>query len=401
MPVAVTAIVILLALGVGLLAMGVNTRISAIRTASDITARCAADSGLAMALFEMNQKLQNKPWIEGTLPSDEDVALLNCDATTSYQVTGDLGSGYTIQSLGFSGNANRSVTVSIRVMSAFEHAILTLNNLTLKSGTTVDGYNSSDPTDTDLEVSIGSMATANDSVVLNNGAIIDGGVFVGGGSDMDTAIKDLGATTDGKFTTAPVPLPPVTAPTLTNKGSISVTGVTTTITSADSGQYSSINLNSQGPTKPAILEVSGGGNVALHITGDIGLGNTAEIYVRDGTTLTMYVDGDIVCAMGSSISREGSPQEPASILLYATGEGTQNFDLKAKSAWTGVIYAPNTNIDLYAGADAYGAIVANSFEFKQGGNFHYDKALSTMTADDEAVVFIVNRWSEGKASSFD
>lgn len=52
---------ILLAMSVGLLSLGLNSRIYSMRTASDIAARCAADAGLTMAVFEMNEKLKVKP----------------------------------------------------------------------------------------------------------------------------------------------------------------------------------------------------------------------------------------------------------------------------------------------------------------------------------------------------
>lgn len=58
MPLAVLVVVLLFAIGVGLMGLGLNHCIYPIRTSSDIAARCAADSGLAIALFEMNKKLQ-------------------------------------------------------------------------------------------------------------------------------------------------------------------------------------------------------------------------------------------------------------------------------------------------------------------------------------------------------
>jgi len=68
--------------------------------------------------------------------------------------------------------------------------------------------------------------------------------------------------------------------------------------------------------------------------------------------------------------------------------------LKAKSEWVGVIYAPDADVDLYAGGDAYGAVVAGSFEFKAGGNYYYDRALKTVSVEDEGVRFVVKRWQE-------
>ena len=131
-PLVVVAIVILLAMGVGLLSLGQNSRIYSIRTASDIAARCAADAGLTMALFEMNEKLQVKPWNDSTLPQAKGVSLPYCDAVCSYIVTGDLGGGYVITSLGESGQARRFVRATIGLNGAFNNAILTKNNLILK-----------------------------------------------------------------------------------------------------------------------------------------------------------------------------------------------------------------------------------------------------------------------------
>ena len=393
-PLVMVAVMILLAMGVGMLTLGMSGRLYSIRTVSDIAARCAADAGLTMALFEMNQKLQVKPYNEGTLPQAIDVKLPYSDQVCSYRVTGNLASGYVITSLGQSGQAKRAVQATIGLKGAFDQAILTKGQLVLKSGTVVDGYNSDDLSDTEVEVSIGSQSTSKDSVVLNNGVVVDGDVFIGPGGDLVTAIKDLGATIKGgKYTGEQITLPDVTAPPLPNMGTnISAKGATVTITPADNGVYTAIALKSTGI--PGILKISGG-DVVLHVTGNINLGNSCEIVVKGDATLTIYVDGNIVSGLGSGINTEAPPEKAATFQLYATGEGTQEFDIKAKSKFTGVIYAPNANVDLYANGNAYGSVVADSFEFKSGGNFLYDKALKKKnTTDDEAVIFVVNHWYE-------
>jgi len=393
-PLTVVAIIILLAMGVGLLSLGFNSRIYTLRNASGIKARCAADAGLAMALFEMNQKLQVKPYNEGTLPQAIDVELPYSDQVCSYQVTGNLGSGYVITSLGQSGDAKRAVQATIGLMSPFNDAILVKDKLTLKSGTSVKGYNSDDLTETDIEATIGSQSTANDSITLNMGVTVNGDVFAAPGADIDTAIKDLGATIKGdKRTGEVINLPEVVPPTLPNMATdISAKGATVSITPADNGVYTAINLKTTGD--PGILEVSGG-NVVLYVTGDIGLGQGCEIVVKPDATLKIYIDGNIVCANGSSINTEAPPEEAATLQLFATGEGNQFFDVKAKSDFTGTIYAPDADVVLYAGGDAYGSVVAHDFEFKTGGDFKYDKALQKKnTVNDDAVIFAVTRWYE-------
>ncbi len=404
LPLVVTAMLILLAVGVGLLGLGFSGRVYSHRTASDIAARCAADAGLAMALFEMNQKLQVKPFKEGTLPLATNVNLPYSDQVCNYNVTGNLAGGYTIESTGTCAGATRTVRATIGLQSAFNHAILTKQTLTLKSGTVVDGYNSLDMSDTDIDIGIGSQSAADSSVILNMGSTVKGDVFVAG--NQDSAIKDLGATVTGdKYVSAPQPLPRVTAPALPEMGAISAVGKTVTLTPANSGTYSSIDLlqleakvKGVTTTAPAVLVVEGG-DVVLHVTGDIQLGNSCEIVVKDGATLTVYTDGNIHCRNGSGINTENPPEKADTLQIYATGQPGQFLDIKAKSNFTGMIYAPDADVVLYAKGNAYGSIVADSFNYMAGGNFYYDEALQKKnTVEDEGVQFMVTRWSESAPS---
>jgi hypothetical protein len=92
---------------------------------------------------------------------------------------------------------------------------------------------------------------------------------------------------------------------------------------------------------------------------------------------------------------EAPPEEAETLQIFATGKDTQFIDIKAKSEFTGTIYAPDDDVVLYANGDAYGSIVAKSFDYKAGGNFYFDEALrDNVTIDEEAIIFAVNRWYE-------
>jgi hypothetical protein len=404
LPLALLVIVLLLITGSTLLSMGVSSRIFSVRNTSDIKARCAADAGLTRALFEMNEKLKIKPWNDISLPRALNTSLDACDATYSYIVTGDLENGYVITSVGESGNATRVVQAALGFKGAFEHAILTKDLLIMKSDTIIDGYNSKDPLDSEFNVSIGSQSTVDSSVILNNNSTVDGDVLVGIGGNPNTAIKNLGAIINGdqRAVTTKDPLPKINAPALDDKmKSITAKGETITITPADNGTYTAIDIQKGTKTVPGVgkvdvptaLEIDGG-DVVLYVTGNIELDQACDINVKDGSSLTLYIDGDILCREGSGINIETSSKEAAIIKLFATGEDTQNFDVRANSKWTGVIYAPNADVQLYANGDAYGSVVASSFEFKAGGNYHYDEALRQVTEQDEGVTFTVTHWSE-------
>jgi hypothetical protein len=135
------------------------------------------------------------------------------------------------------------------------------------------------------------------------------------------------------------------------------------------------------------------------MTGDIRLKNSCEIVVKEGSSLIIYTEGNIKCDNGSSINMEAPPEQAKTLQIYTTGQAVQYLDIKAKSDFTGVIYAPNADVDIYAKGDAYGSIVANDFTYMAGGNFYYDEALSKKSnANDEAVQFVVTRWHESAPS---
>jgi hypothetical protein len=112
--------------------------------------------------------------------------------------------------------------------------------------------------------------------------------------------------------------------------------------------------------------------------------------------LIIYIDGNIHCRNGSSINSDNPPEMAQTLQIFTTGEDKQFIDIKAKSEFTGTIYAPDDDVVLYAKGDAYGSVVANSFNYMAGGNFYFDEALrEDVSIDDDAVSFVVTQWREG------
>jgi hypothetical protein len=374
LPLIVCVLVILLFLGNGLMNISLQARIFAIRTGDQIAARCAADAGLTKAVFEMNQMKENSPWNDSVLPQATDAVLPNCDATFSYAVTGDLDGGYSVESIGMSGMAIRKVYAALRVKGLFDFGILVKETVTLHSGVLVDGYNSSDASQADVLVQVATVSNNPDDIAVMPGATVDGEVLFGVDSDF----------------------PEVDPPALTvTDTDIYTKGKTITIGPADSGQYSNINLQQQGDAntgiaKPGILEIAGG-DVVLHVTGDIWLGHICEITIKPDSSLTLYLDGDLV--MGNSSSFNNETKIPSNLALYGTGEG-QKLEIKAKSDWYGVVYAPNADIYLKAKGDVYGAFVGTSLDNKSGGFVWYDAALRDVDLDGIGSRFAVRRWWE-------
>jgi len=321
------AIVLLLVVGTGLLSLGQHSRTFSARTCSGITARCAADAALTKALFDMNQKLFASAWDSNTMPYVTDEPLANSDATFSYTVTGDLGNNYFVECIGSSGQATKTVNAILRLQGLFDNAITAKNTITLKTGTTVDGYDSSNPSAGDVPVKIATSSEDEGSISLKPGTSVDGDMLLG---------------IAGYY-------PDVTPPILPAMGAIDFQEATLDLEPEQSGQYSLMNVKNNGQM------VIDGGDVVLHITGDMWFGQGTELIIREGSSLTVYLDGNFTAGNSSGITNE--TQVPSTFALYGTGE-SQKFELKAKSDWFGVIYAPNAEITIKAGANTYGAFVS-------------------------------------------
>jgi len=362
------AVVILLAVGTGLLSIGFYSRIFSIRMTSRLAARSAADAGLTKAIYEMNEKLKVKPWDGNSLPIASNQTLPNSNAVFNYTVTGDFVNGYTIESTGKYNLAEHSAYASLKLKGLFDYGILVKDTIILNPYTLVDGYNSEDLNDTDVEVQIVSESNEPDSIILQPGATVDGDVLTG----------------------VDVNLPPVTLPELFDTCTeIEVRGSTLTIGPGDSGEYfySSIDLSHTGGTA-GILEIDGG-EVVLYVTGDIDIGQDCEIVIRPGSSLTLYLDGDL--KMGNSSGINNQTGRPANFVLYGTGDEVQQFDLKAKTLFCGAVYAPNADIVIRANSNIYGAFVGANFEIKSGDNLYYDIALRS---PELAMSFCIERWWE-------
>ena len=383
-------VVILLIIGMGILSVGLQSRGFAVRSSSDIAARCAADAGVTKALFEMNEKLKVIPWDGSNLPEVSGEALPNSDAIYSYAVAGDLTNGYNLKSKGAYGLRGKTIGCSLSLVGPFERAILAQENVILKAGMLIDGYNSGDPLDTDIDVQVGTTSVLPDSIVLNMGVVVKGNVAVGVGGNVGSVIKDLGASTYRKYSMLQeVELPLITPPELVDTGlDIKVQGATITVGPTDNGQYGEIELKNA--ANPGILEVTGG-DVVLYITGDISLGQSCEIVIKDGSTLALYLEGDLDADNNAGFNNESLP---SSFKLFGTSTEEQSFVLRAKSESLGAIYAPNADIVVMADSDIYGSVTANNIVMMASGNFYYDVALRTVTTDDDAVRFVIRQWRE-------
>jgi len=415
LPLVMIAIVLAITVGVGMLRFGVQARVFAARTSHEIAAQAAADAGLTKALWVLNQNVEAK-YAADALPRQTDRTLDNSDATYAYEVTVPANGSitfsdsteiadtdpfttvvpytrrYAVKCVGTSGNARKTVYATFVLKGFFDSALLSKSTLSLSPNTLVTGYNSADPTDTDIDVKVGTTGTGPDTISLSPGTVIEGDVFVGVGGNPDSVIGTGGTITGCKFAlTEPVNFPVVTPPELPDFGTvIEKKGGTVTKGPADSGIYRDIKLASKAGL-PGVLEIDGG-DVVLHLTGKIDLGNGAEIVVKEGSSLVLYIDGDIAADNEAGFVNENPLV--ATLKIIGTAPKDQTFELKAKSSVFGGVYAPNADVELYPGVELCGSISARSVSVKSKGIFKYDKALKNVKPTDDGAHFAIEKWWE-------
>ena len=382
LPLVLVAVMILFAMGVGLLDLGMKGRIYSIRTASDIAARCAADAGLTMALYEMNEKLKVEPWNDSSLPEATDQSLPYCDAVYSYTVTGNSSDGYTIESVGTSGNAERKVVCILKPQGPFEFAVFAEDGAELKNSALVDWFNFGED---DENLKVGTNSVVSGAFSFKNSSTINGDVLVGVGGNPDVVIDDFGATITGDtraLREANV-LPPISVPqwldSLPTSGTIQ--NDTTLINSA---KYSDINLKN---FKTLLIDR----DIALYITGEIILGNSAEIQVDNDASLILYLGGNFEGKNSSTVNN--LTQEAKKLQIYCL-DSCESMLFKNSTDFYGAIYAPNAEVIMDNSANLYGAIVARDFEQRNSGSLNYDASLRDASVNDEAVHFVVTNWQE-------
>ncbi len=284
-PLALIAVALLLTMGMTLLSMGLNSRVYAFRTVSDISAQSAADAGLTKAIFEIKQKLYGKSWLGSEMPSESNIQLTNCNAEFGYTTTLLPNGNYLVESTGTSGIKKRTVKCTLERKSPFSTAIFADGYITIKNSGKVGSYNGT----AESNFMVGTNSTKNGTVMLYNSSTIDGGVAVGPGANPDDVI-DLknSAKIEGDTMALSqknelvLPEVPEWLESLPSSGNI-----TNNITISESAKYNEIDLKNS--NKIIVTD-----DVSLYITGDLTLGNSSQIEIEDGASLTLYLDGNLV-----------------------------------------------------------------------------------------------------------
>jgi len=393
--VVLTAVILLLVVGIGLMSVGSFERLRGVRTSSEIAARNAADTGLTKALFTLNQQLEKKTWNENNLPSVTHELIPHSDATFGYNVTkaasADGNDLYTLTCVGKSGRYQKTVSCTMELKGIFEYAIYTLGTLTLKSGTTISAYNQQ-PGDPPLQ--IGTDSTAAGAITAKTGVTIDGDVVVGPGGDPEVVINN---TTEAAISGQTYPslikhkTPNTRVPQyLVDMVSSGIINTSTTLSSA--AKYDSINLGGATGYDPnKVDKVNVDSNVEIYVIGDLKLGNGDEVIIQPNASLVIFLGGNLYVDNSGAINN--LTKDPKKLKIFGL-DTCAKMDFKNSGTFYGAIYAPYADVHLYNSFELYGAVIAKSFLQDMNANFYYDMNLREVDATMIGVYLEVKRWSE-------
>lgn len=407
-------------LGFAMLQMGFGSRMNATLQTYVINARVAADAGLFQALYRMNIDYKNH-----VLPAEGTTGPINLDNSNgTYTYTISLKQDnvnpslriYQIDSAGSSVRKQRTVHSFCSMSSKFDYALFVTNNISMKGGAQVDGYDSRAGYygvngNSGLPVDIGSNTThpsqgsgGQEGIVMMNDVTVVGNVAVGPGvseDDMLDVISDEHANITGNkysmlepYTWGNIDIPTSFDTTLgaVNYGNDTKSlGVGGTLGIGQTFQCNSIRLG-QG----AVLEIYG--DVQLYITGDFSMITDAVLAIKSHDTLgnpiqsslTLYVNGIFNSTNSNLLNNE--TMLPSNFVIYGPGDTQRTWDIGTNGDFYGVVYAPNVDMIIRNDGDIYGALASRSAELKNSGNLHYDLALADQGQFPAG--YVIERWWE-------
>ncbi|MBN2269013.1 MAG: hypothetical protein JXN61_00265 [Sedimentisphaerales bacterium] len=379
MPLVATIVVFIFLIGIAMLKIGFGSRFIAARTSSEITARTAADAGLASAIHLMNGTWDREPFSVTPTP------LQNTRATYSYTVTN--GPNFTIRSTGIADQISRAVFAMTWATSFWSYAIAVENNITFGQKIVIDVW---DPegTHTDFAPTIATNSTEEGAVTLKPNSELPGDVVVGPGGNPESVIEvqpnsDIQGDTYAADTA--IDFPDVIVPSdLTRTDWPEDPCWPVLITEGRYAYNSPITIpNSK------TLRISG--DVVMYVAGNIDIRQGATLSIEEDSSLSLYLGGSFITGQNSEVINQ--TLDATKLLMYGTATCT-SIQIKNSGDFYGAVYAPSADMRIYNSGATYGAFTGYSFDMKNSSEFHYDARLLDMDPSNVPSFFMVQRWWE-------
>lgn len=335
----------------------------------------------------------------------------------SYSMTITNASGANPQILGVGTVTNRAlasattrrVLVTLGKQSPFQWGLLAQSTVNMNGNNfEVDSFDSSDPNHSDYDYSDGygtydaserkdngdvaTNATITNSISVGN-ANIFGHVHTGSGGTVSIGpngfVGSLTNYSNGVINSERIShsmnmyLAAPTSPFTTGVDVGSINNSTTLTGGAGSPvDYVASGVSLSG-SKTLTFD---GGYSRLYITGNVSTSGNAEIIIKKGSKVEIYVVGSM------SVSGNGAKNESglaANMQMYVLGN--QSVSVSGNGEFTGVLYAPSSDVSVSGNGTITGAVVANSFTLSGNAKVHYDEALENLGSAGD---FAILSWQE-------
>ena len=169
------------------------------------------------------------------------------------------------------------------------------------------------------------------------------------------------------------------------------------------GIYSATSVSLQNSETLQIGDGTTDANVTLVVDNDMSLNGSASIIIHPGSSLKLYVGGNLTMNGQSASILNGTSSVPANpdrcqiwgtrtTAQIAAGQlQTWSFDGNDTSHISAAVYAPYANINMLGSGQAFGAMVGNSFTLSGNGRFHQDESLANLRSSG---IWGLAKWRE-------
>lgn len=129
------------------------------------------------------------------------------------------------------------------------------------------------------------------------------------------------------------------------------------------------------------LTLKGPGNFIIRITGDVEIKGASSLKLTEDARLSLYVSGKVSVSGAATIS---NPSVPSHLVIFSNNASSETgVLLTGAGSFSGLVYAPRTNL-IYSGAsDFYGALRAKNIKTDGAANLWFDTFLATIVFDPE------------------
>ena len=394
LPFMIIIVVILTAMGFGLIKLGAIARTKATYNTERLSSIAVSDAGLTKAIYELNRNLDTVPWDFGNIASTATETLPVANTSYTYTIEEITeGSEYRITSTGTSAQVEKITSAIVTLEGTFASAIFSTSTTSSDDPMIqIDGYNinsySSDPNITATGLfQIRANSVLQNTVALDGDIEINADIVVGPGVNPEYVIDmDDGVEVTGDMYAAP-----------------EVTELEASIVpeelenldeeNYEAGEIITGNVKYTSMTIPKDVTQTISGNCAIYVAGNLIIQSGAELVIPAGSSLTLYLGKKLdVQKKGAGIINES--QNPEKVQIYGT-DGCTLIKFDEVLDFYGTVYAPLASINITKSNDIYGSLIGQSVNLtKANGDsnktFYYDESLGSIGT----VRFVTESWNQ-------